>query len=124
MIRTLLVAGVAVSVVAGAGVIGLRTLGNDAKTTFDTLNRTFEGSLPGDGKASARDVADYFERYRAGARGAHCRKGPRGWDYVCVFRDGDGRRRKVGVLVDSKQPKHMSPLVGVHQRLPAPTDGA
>src|SRR5919108_2883684 len=117
MLRSVIAAGVAVSVVAGAGVVGLRTLGNDAKATFDTLNKALERNQPGKGKASAREAADWIERYRAGARDAQCEAAPKQWDYVCIFKDGDGRRRKVGLLVDSRQPTQMSPLVGVHQRL-------
>jgi hypothetical protein len=124
MLRSLLVAGLAVSVVAGASVVGLRTVGREAKATFDTLNQALEDSTPGKGKASARDAAQWIERYRAGARGARCRDGGKGWDYVCVFRDGDGRRRKVGVIVGARQPTQMSPLVGVRRPLPTPSGGA
>jgi hypothetical protein len=109
-----------VSVVAGAGFVGLRTLGESAKETFDELNRTFERNAPGTGKASSQDAAAWIERYSAGAKHASCRAGQDGWDYVCVFRDGAGRRRKVGVVVGSKQPTQMSPLVAPRQRLPKP----
>jgi hypothetical protein len=121
MLRSVLAAGLVVSIVAGVGVVGLRALGGNAKATLDTLNEALERSQPGKGKASAHDVANYFERYRAGARDARCRNGPEGWDYVCVFKDGDGRRRKIGVLVDSRQSTQMSPPMGVHRRLPSPS---
>jgi hypothetical protein len=121
MLRAVLAAGLVVSVVAGVGVVGLRTLGGNAKATLDTLNEALERSQPGKGRASAREVADYFERYRAGARDASCREGRNGWDYVCVFRDGSDRWRKVAVIVDSTQPTQMSPLLGVHRHLPAPS---
>jgi hypothetical protein len=124
VLRSVLIAGLAVSVVAGAGVVGLRTLGEQAKGTFETLNRAFEDSVPREGKASARDAADWIERYRSGAGGARCRPEPGDWDYVCIFKDGDGRRRKMGVIVDARQPTQMSPLVGVRQRLPTPGYGA
>lgn len=120
MVKALLVTGLAVSIVGGAGYLGLRSLGEDAKATFEEVNRALEGSATGEGKASAQDVAEYIERYRSGARRAECRVGIKGWDYVCVFTDGDGRRRKVGVVVGSTQPTHMSPLVGARDRLPTP----
>lgn len=124
MLRFVLVAGLAVSVVAGVGVVGLRTLGGNAKATFDTLNKAFEDNMPRKGKASSREAAAWIERYRAGASNARCQKGAQGWDYVCVFKDRDGRRRKLGVIVDSRQPTQMSPLVGVHRRLPTPSGQA
>jgi hypothetical protein len=120
MTKTLLVTILAVSVAAGTGYVGLRTLGENAKATFDELNRALEESSPGTSKASAQDAAAWIERYRSGARKARCSRGRDGWDYVCVFRDGDGRRRKVGLMVDSRQPTQMSPLAGPHQPLPAP----
>jgi hypothetical protein len=121
MVKSVLAIALAVSVVGGVGYVGLRTLGEDAKATFDELNRAFEKNAPGEGKASAQDAADWIERYRSGARRAVCRDASAGWDYVCVFTDGDGRRRKIGVIVDSRQPTQMSPLVGPRQRLPKPT---
>jgi hypothetical protein len=121
MVRSLLATGLVVSAVIGGGYVGLRTLGEDAKATFDELNRALEKNRPGQGRASAADAAAWIERYRAGARAAECGEGVNGWDYVCVFRDGDGRRRKVGVIVDWRQPTQMSPLVGARQRLPTPS---
>jgi hypothetical protein len=120
MVKTLLATTLAVSVVAGTGYIGLRTLGENAKATFADLNQALEESSPGTGKASAQDAADWIERYRSGARDARCEDGRRGWDYVCVFRDGDGRRRKLAVMVNATQPTQMSPLLGPRQRLPTP----
>jgi hypothetical protein len=120
MVKALLMTGLAVSLVGGAGYLGLRSLGEEAKATFEQVNRALEHDVPGEGKASAQDVAEYIERYRAGARRAECREGLKGWDYVCVFTDGDGQRRKVGVVVGSTQPTGMSPLVGAGQRLPTP----
>lgn len=120
MVKALLVTGLAVSIVGGAGYLGLRSLGEDAEATFEEVNSALEGSASGEGKASAQDVAEYIERYRSGARRAECREGIKGWDYVCVFTDGDGLRRKVGVVVGSTQPTHMSPLVGANDRLPTP----
>jgi hypothetical protein len=120
VVKALVATGLAVSVVAGAGYVGLRTLGEDAKATFDKLNSALEDATPGKGKASAQDVGEWIERYRSGARRAECSEGVKGWDYVCVFVDGDGRTRKVGVLVDSRQPTQMSPLVGQRERLTKP----
>jgi hypothetical protein len=120
MVKALLVTGLAVSIVGGAGYLGLRSLGEEAKATFEEVNRALEGSATGEGKASAQDVAEYIERYRAGARRAECREGVKGWDYVCVFTDGDGRRRKVGIMVGPVQPTQMSPLVAARDRLPTP----
>jgi hypothetical protein len=121
MVKALLATGVAVSVVAGVGFLGLRSLGEDAKGTLDEPNSAFEKNAPGEGKASAQDAADWIERYRSGARRAACREAASAWDYVCVFTDGDGRRRKIGLIVGSKQPTQISPLVGARQRLPNPT---
>jgi hypothetical protein len=112
---------VAVSVVAGVGSLGLQSLGEDAKGTLDELNSAFEKNAPGEGKASAQDAAGLIERYRSGARRAACREAASAWDYVWVFTDGEGRRRKIGLIVGSKQPTQMSPLVGARQRLPKPT---
>lgn len=120
MVKAVIATALAVTVVGGAGYVGFRTLGEDAKATFDELNQAFEENAPGSGKASAQDAADWIERYRSGARRAECREGVKGWDYVCVFTDGDGRRRKVGVVVGSTQPTHMSQLVGANDRLPTP----
>lgn len=120
MLKLFLVAGLALSVFAGVGVVTLRTLGDDAKATFDNLNETFANSAPGKERASARDVGDWIERYRAGASGARCKKTRKGWDYVCVFKDGQGRRVKMGVLVDSRQPIQMSPVVKLRRPLPPP----
>jgi hypothetical protein len=119
MLKSLLATGAAVSAVVGVGYVGLHSLGEQAKKNLDELNNALEQSLPGKGKASAREVADWIERYRSGARGAECRRGRAGWDYVCVFRDADGRRRKFGVIVDSKQPSLMSPLVGAGEPVPS-----
>jgi hypothetical protein len=120
MLKALLVTGLAVSIVGGAGYLGLRSLGEEAKATFEEVNRALEGSAAGEGKASTQDVAEYIERYRSGARRAECREGIKGWDYVCLFTDGDGRRRKVGIMVGPVQPTQMSPLVGPRDRLPTP----
>src|SRR5688572_30481920 len=117
MVKAVIATALAVTVVGGVGYVGFRTLGEDAKATFDELNQAFEENSPGTGKASAQDAADWIERYRAGASRAECREGVKGWDYVCVFVDGDGRRRKVGVMVGPIQPTQMSPLVGARQRL-------
>jgi hypothetical protein len=118
MVKALVVTGLAVSALAGAGYVGLHTLGDDAKATFDELNRAFEQNAPGEGKASAQEAAEWIERYRSGARAAQCGPGRAGWDYVCVFEDGDGRRRKVGIAVDARQPTQLSPLVGPRKPLP------
>ena len=120
MLKLFLVAGLAVSVFAGVGVITLRALGDDAKATFDTLNETFANSAPTKKKASGRDVADFIERYRAEASGTRCKKTKKSWDYVCVFKDGQGRRVKMGVIVDSRQPIQMSPVVKLRRPLPSP----
>jgi hypothetical protein len=45
---------------------------------------------------------------RAGASGARCTKTKERWDYVCVFKDGQGRRVMMGVMVDSRQLIEMS----------------
>ena len=124
MLRGVLAAGLTVSVVAGAGVLALRSVGEGAKETFGTLNRTFSDNAPEKGEASAHDVADWIERYRADARGVRCRKAASGWDYVCFFRNDGGRRLKVGVVVDSRQPRQMSPIVPVRRPLPPPNEGA
>ncbi len=121
MLRGVLAAGLTVTVVAGAGVIALRSLGEGAEETFDTLNRTFSANAPGKGEASAQDVADWIERYRTGVRSVRCRKPASGWDYVCSFRNDGGRRLKVGVLVDSRQPRQMSPVVPARRPLPPPS---
>jgi hypothetical protein len=120
MLRLVLIGGLAAALFAGTGVVALRTLGQDAKATFDDLNQAFADSAPANKKASARDVADWIERYRAGASGARCGKTKRSWDYVCVFKDGQGRRVKMGVMVDSRQPIEMSPVVKRRQPLPPP----
>jgi hypothetical protein len=120
MLKSVLVVGLAVTVFAGAGAVTLRTLGNDAKATFDSLNRALAESAPAKKKASARDVADWIERYGAGASGARCGKTKKRWDYVCVFKDGQGRRIKMGVIVDSGQPIEMSPVVRLRRPLPPP----
>jgi hypothetical protein len=120
MLKMFLVAGLAASLLAGVGVVTLRTLGEDAKATFDTLNETFANSAPSKKKASAPDVADWIERYRAEASGARCRKTKKSWDYVCVFKDAQGRRVKMGVMVDSRQPIQMSPVVKLRRPLPSP----
>ena len=106
---------------AGAGVVALRSVGEEAEATFDTLNRTFAESAPGEEKASTQDVAAWFERYRPDARAVQCRRAPSGWDYVCVFRTEPGRRMKVGVRVDSRQPIEMSPIVRARRPLPPPS---
>jgi hypothetical protein len=122
VVKSLLATGLVVSAVVGAGYIGLRSLGEEAKATFDELNRALEPPAPGKGKASAQDVAEWIERYRLGVRRAECpREGVKGWDYVCVFVDGDGRRKKVGVMVGPIQPTQTSPPVGAGQRLPPPS---
>jgi hypothetical protein len=120
MLKSVLVVGLAVTVFAGAGAVALRTLGNDAKATFDSLNRALAESAPARKKAAARDVAEWIERYRAGASGARCGKTKKRWDYVCVFKDGQGRRVKMGVMVDSRQPIEMSPVVRLRRPLPPP----
>jgi hypothetical protein len=120
MLKLFLVAGLAVSVFAGVGVVTLRTLGDDAKATFDTLNETFANSALDKEKAPARNVTDWIERYRAGASGARCTKTRKSWDYVCVFKDAQGRRVKMGVMVDSRQPIQMSPVVKLRRPLPPP----
>lgn len=106
--------------VCRSGAVALRTVGNDAKATFDTLNQAFADSAPARGKASARDVAKWIERYRAEASGTRCGKTKKRWDYVCVFKDGQGRRVKMGVMVDSRQPIEMSPVVRLRPPLPPP----
>jgi hypothetical protein len=120
MLKSVLVAGLAVTVFAGAGAVALRTIGNDAKATFDTLNSALADNVPANKKASARDVADWIERYRAEASGARCGKTKKRWDYVCVFKDGQGHRVKMGVMVDSGQPIEMSPVVRLRRPLPPP----
>lgn len=120
MLKSVLVVGLAVTVFAGAGAVALRTLGNDAKATFDSLNRALAESAPATKKASARDVAEWIERYRTGASGARCGKTKKRWDYVCLFKDGQGRRVKMGVMVDSRQPIEMSPVVRLRRPLPPP----
>jgi hypothetical protein len=120
MFKLVLVAGLAFTVFAGAGAVALHTVGNDAKATFDSLNRALADSAPAKKRASARDVADWIERYRPGANGARCGKTKKRWDYVCVFKDGLGRRLKMGVMVDSRQPIQMSPVVGLRRQLPPP----
>jgi hypothetical protein len=90
MLKSVLVVGLAVTVFAGAGAVALRTLGNDAKATFDSLNRALAESAPATQKASARDVAEWIERYRTGASGARCGKTKKRWDYVCLFRTDKG----------------------------------
>jgi hypothetical protein len=120
MLKSVLVVGLAVTVFAGAGAVALRTLGNDAKATFDSLNRALAESAPATQKASARDVAEWIERYRTGASGARCGKTKKRWDYVCLFKDGQGRRVKMGVMVDSRQPIEMSPVVRLRRPLPPP----
>jgi hypothetical protein len=122
MLRTVLVAGLAVSVVAGAGVLTLRTLGDEAKETFGTLNEAFADSEPGQRKASAQEVADWIARYRTDARKPHCQRGADGWDYVCVFRNRQGRQVKVGVIVNSRQPIQMSPAVRTRRPLARPIE--
>jgi hypothetical protein len=107
-------------VIGGAAVVGLRTLGEDAKATFDTLNRTFEDSVPGEGKASSQDVEDWIVRYRRDARGVVCEKDLRAWDFVCVFKNSKGRRLKMGVMVNWSQPIQMSPVVKLRRPLPRP----
>jgi hypothetical protein len=120
MLRTVLAAGLAASVIGGAGVVTLRALGEDTKATFDTLNEGLADSAPESGKASAEDVADWIERYRADLSGTRCEKGTNGWDYVCSFTDSQGRRLKLGVLVDSRQPIQMSPAVRGRRPLAPP----
>jgi hypothetical protein len=105
----------------GGGVVALRSVGEEAEATFDTLNRTFADSAPGKEKASAQDVADWIARYRADTSDVRCGIGRKGWDYVCVFRTERGRRLKVGVVVDSRQPIEMSPIVAVRRPLPGPS---
>jgi hypothetical protein len=124
MLRGVLAAGLTVSVVAGAGVVALRSVGEDARDTFDTLNQAFSDNASGEGEASAQEVSDWIERYRDGARGVRCRRAASGWDYVCFFRADGGRRLKVGVVVDSRQPRRMSPIVPVRRPLPPPNEGA
>ena len=119
--KLLLATGVAVSVVIGAGYVGLRSLGEEAQATFDELNRALETPTPRKGKATPQEVAEWIERYRVGARRVECGEGVKGWDYVCVIVDEDGRRRKIGVMVGPIQPTQMSPPVGARQRLPTPS---
>jgi hypothetical protein len=121
MVKSLLAVGLAVSVAAGVGFLGLQSLGEDAKGTLDELKSAFEKNAPGEGKASVQDAADWIERYRSGARRAACREAASASDYVCVFTDGDARLRKIGLIVGSKQPTQMSPLLGARRRLPNPT---
>jgi hypothetical protein len=109
---------------AGAGVVALRSVGEEAEATFDSLNRTFAESARDEEKASRQDVAVWFKRYRPDAPAVRCRRAPSGWDYVCVFRTEPGRRMKVGVRVDSRQPVEMSPIVSARKQLPPPSNRA
>jgi hypothetical protein len=120
VLRTVVVAGLAVSFLVGAGVFALSTVGEEAETTFNTLNEAFADAEPRKGKASAQEVSDWIERYRADATGTRCRQGTGGWDYVCIFRSRRGRRLKMGIVVDWKQPIEMSPTVRLRQRLASP----
>ena len=120
MLKSVIVVGLAVTVFAGAGAVALRTVGNDAKATFDSLNRALADNAAVKKKASARDVADWIERYRAEASGTRCGRTKKSWHYVCVFKDGQGRRAKMGVMVDARQPIEMSPVVKLRRPLPPP----
>jgi hypothetical protein len=115
------VVGFAVSVLAGAGFVGLRALGEETKGTFDTLNEALAESAPGDEKATAGDVEAWIERYRTEARRISCASRSAEWDYVCTFEDRQKRTLKMGVMVDSRQPMQMSPIVKARKRLPPPT---
>jgi hypothetical protein len=45
MVKALLVTGLAVSLVGGAGYLGLRSLGEEAKATFEEVNRGLERNV-------------------------------------------------------------------------------
>jgi hypothetical protein len=117
----LAVFGVGMSLVGGAVAVGLHELGNHAAQTFQTLNRALSESTTQREQDNARDVAVWIKTYRPGAKKVACRRGTRGWRFVCVFRDRDGRRVKVGVNVRGRQPTKMSPIVARGRRLPAPS---
>jgi hypothetical protein len=118
-VKSLLVVVLAVSTFAGVGIAAFRSLGLNTKTRLEAVNSALTGGAPVQGKASAQETAAWIERYRAGATDARCREGQKGWDYVCAFRDGTGRRLKVGVTVDTRQPLRMSPLVGLRRPVPS-----
>lgn len=121
MLRSLVAAGLALSVIGGTGVVALRAVGEDTKGTLDTLNEAFAHSAPTKARASTEDAARWIERYVPGAGGARCGKGAAGWDYVCSF-DSRGRRMKIGVVVDATQPVEMSPIVKASRPLAPPAD--
>ena len=118
MVKALALAGVGFALFGGVTAVGLRSLGEHTAATFETINRAL---TPPKKTANARDVADWIETYRPGASRARCRKGTHGWDYVCTFRESDGRRVKLGALVAASQPVTMSRIVGIHDRLPEPS---
>jgi hypothetical protein len=120
MVKSLLAVGLAVSVAARVGFLGLQSLGEDAKGTLDELKPS-RRTLPERGRPPPRMLADWIERYGSGARRAACREAASASDYVCVFTDGDAGLRKIGLIVGSKQPTQMSPLLGARRRLPNPT---
>jgi hypothetical protein len=66
VLKTVLVAGLAVSIFAGAGALALRTAGDNTKATFDTLNKAFAHSEPDKEKASPQAVSYWVERYKGG----------------------------------------------------------
>jgi hypothetical protein len=120
MLKTVVAVALGLAVLGGTGVAVFRTVGENTKETFDTLNEAFADAAPANGNASARDAARWIERYVPGASGARCRKRAAGWDYVCTF-ERQGRRVKMGVVVNATQPVEMSPIVRAARRLP-PTD--
>ncbi len=117
--KSVLVAVLAASTLTGVGIAAFYSLGSNAKANIDALNDALADGAADHGKASAGEIEAWIERYRAGATGARCREGEKGWAYVCTFRDGSGRRLKFGVMVGASQPLRMSPLVGLRRPLPS-----
>ena len=62
MLRTVLALTLGLSVIGGTGVVALRTVGENTKETFDTLNEAFADAAPVKGRASTEDIARWIER--------------------------------------------------------------
>jgi hypothetical protein len=109
--------------VLGSGVYAVYAVGERADANFDALNQALTGAPPGEGKASASEVATWIERHRPDVANARCKEAGKGWDYVCVFRDDMKRRLKIGIISGPQQPTQMSLAVPLKRPLSEPAPG-
>jgi hypothetical protein len=79
-------------------------------------------SLPGaeTRKPSADEVAQVLSRNEAGATEIGCAAERDGWDYVCTFTAVDGRRKKVGLLINEDGLEKASSAIDIDAQLAPP----